>query len=80
MERKRGVSMEFTREELTGLRYHLHIARDSQQALYEAMKDIEIGGELDHDGQPVFNPEELKRRLEDVEELLGKVERALAGR
>lgn len=69
--------MEFTREELAGLRYHLHIARDSQRALYEAMKDIEIGGELDHDGQPVFNPEELKRRLEDVDELLVKLNQAL---
>lgn len=72
--------MEFTKDELAGLRYHLHIARDSQQALYEAMKDIEIGGELDHDGQPVFNPEELRHRLEDVEKLLVKVERALEGR
>jgi hypothetical protein len=45
----------------------------------EVMLDIEVGGEVDHDGQPVMNSEELRNDLDRIDELIGRIDEIRKG-
>ena len=67
--------MQFTDDELKKLLKYIRNAKDQSTELYEAMIDIETYGEVDHDGMPVVNSEELKKDIVDMEKLIGKIEK-----
>jgi len=73
-ERVRG-KMQFTDVELKKLLKYIRNAKDQSMELYEAMIDIETYGEVDHDGMPVVNSEELKEDIKDMEKLIGRIEK-----
>ncbi len=56
---------------------YLNDAKDHAEELYDAMKDIETYGEVDHDGMPVVNSDELKEDLHHMEVIIEKIERNL---
>lgn len=66
--------MEFSVEELEDMKKYLGMARSQLEALMEVMIDIEVGGEVDHDGQPVMNSEELRNDLDRLGELLDRID------
>ena len=53
---------------------YLYTAKDHTVELYEAMKDIETYGEVDHDGMPVVNSTELKEDIKYLNEIIKKIE------
>jgi len=67
--------MQFTDVELKKLLKYIRNAKDQSMELYEAMIDIETYGEVDHDGMPVVNSEELKEDIKDMEKLIGRIEK-----
>ena len=71
--------MQFTDDELKKLLKYIRNAKDQSTELYEAMIDIETYGEVDHDGMPVVNSEELKVDIVDMEKLIGKIEKHFSG-
>lgn len=71
--------MQFTDDELKKLLKYIRNAKDQSTELYEAMIDIETYGEVDHDGMPVVNSEELKEDIVDMEKLIGKIEKYFSG-
>lgn len=66
--------MEFSEEELEEMKKYLVMARSQLEGLMEVMIDIEVGGEVDHDGQPVMNSEELRRDLDRIGRLIDRVD------
>lgn len=66
--------MEFSVEELEDMKKYLGMAQSQLEALMEVMIDIEVGGEVDHDGQPVMNSEELRNDLDRLGELLDRID------
>ena len=70
--------MEFSKEELKKLVKYIRTAKDQARDLYEAMIDIEIHGEVDHDGMPVVNSMELKEDISDMERLIERIEKHLS--
>jgi len=72
--------MQFTNEELKKLLKYIRNAKDQSTELYEAMIDIEAYGEVDHDGMPVVNSEELKEDIVDMEKLIERIEKHFSGR
>jgi len=71
--------MQFTEDELKKLLKYIRNAKDQSTELFEAMIDIETYGEVDHDGMPVVNSEELKEDIADMEKLIGKIEKHFSG-
>jgi len=71
--------MQFTDDELKKLLKYIRNAKDQSTELFEAMIDIETYGEVDHDGMPVVNSEELKEDIADMEKLIGKIEKHFSG-
>lgn len=71
--------MQFTDDELKKLLKYIRNAKDQSTELFEAMIDIETYGEVDHDGMPVVNSEELKADIADMEKLIGKIEKHFSG-
>ncbi|HSR05436.1 MAG TPA: hypothetical protein VLM88_12685, partial [Proteiniclasticum sp.] len=71
--------MQFTDDELKKLLKYIRNAKDQSTELYEAMIDIETYGEVDHDGMPVVNSEELKEDIVDMEKLIVKIEKHFSG-
>lgn len=67
--------MTFDPKEWTRILKYLEQAKDHAEELYEAMKDIETYGEVDHDGMPVVNSEELKEDLYHLDEIISKIKR-----
>lgn len=65
--------MEFKTYEWEKILKYLYVAKDHTTELYEAMKDIETYGEVDHDGMPVVNSIELKNDIEQLEEFIKKI-------
>lgn len=66
--------MEFSVEELEDMKKYLGMAQSQLEALMEVMIDIEVGGEVDHDGQPVVNSEELRSDLDRLGELMDRID------
>ena len=66
--------MEFSTTELEDMRKYLKMAHGQIEELIAVMSDIEVGGEVDHDGQPVMNSEELRRDLDRINELIGRID------
>ncbi len=56
---------------------YLNNAKDHAEELYDAMKDIETYGEVDHDGMPVVNSDELKEDLRHLGEIIERIEKEL---
>ncbi len=65
--------MDFETEEWTKILKYLNNAKDHAEELYEAMKDIETYGEVDHDGMPVVNSDELKEDLRHMDEIIERI-------
>lgn len=66
--------MEFSEVELEDMKKYLGLAQSQLAELMEVMIDIEVGGEVDHDGQPVMNSEELRNDLDRIEELIDRID------
>ena len=66
--------MEFSTTELEDMRKYLKMAHGQIEELIAVMLDIEVGGEVDHDGQPVMNSEELRNDLDRIDELIGRID------
>ncbi len=66
--------MDFENWEWTKILKYLNNAKDHTEELYEAMKDIETFGEVDHDGMPVVNSDELKEDIRHMHEIIKKIE------
>lgn len=71
--------MQFNDDELKKLLKYIRNAKDQSTELYEAMIDIETYGEVDHDGMPVVNSEELKGDIKDMEKIIVRIEKHLSG-
>jgi len=52
---------------------YLRLSLDNLKELREVMIEIEINGEVDHDGQPVMNSEEINKDIKNIEGLLKKL-------
>ena len=72
--------MEFSKEELRKLLKYIRNAKDQAKELHEAMIDIELYGEVDHDGMPVMNSLELKEDMADMDNLIRKIENYLSAK
>lgn len=66
--------MEFSITELEDMKRYLKKAYSQLEELMEVMLDIEVGGEVDHDGQPVMNSEELRNDLDRINELIDRID------
>lgn len=66
--------MEFSTTEFEDMRKYLNKAYSQIEELMEVMLDIEVGGEVDHDGQPVMNSEELRNDLDRINELIDRID------
>ena len=71
--------MDFNDRELKKLLKYVRMAKDQSVALFEAMMDIEVYGEVDHDGMPVMNSMELKEDIEDMSRMIQRIEGHLSG-
>lgn len=71
--------MEFSKVELEDMKRYLKKAHSQLEELMEVMLDIEVGGEVDHDGQPVMNSEELRNDLDRINELIGRIDEIRKG-
>jgi hypothetical protein len=71
--------MEFSKVELEDMKRYLKKAHSQLEELMEVMLDIEVGGEVDHDGQPVMNSEELRNDLDRIDELIGRIDEIRKG-
>lgn len=69
--------MQFETSEWTKILKYLYVAKDHTEELYEAMRDIETYGEVDHDGMPVVNSNELKADIKHINEIIKKIEREI---
>lgn len=69
--------MDFEPKEWIKILKYLNNAKDHTEELYEAMRDIETYGEVDHDGMPVVNSMELKEDLHHLDEIIAKIEKNL---
>ncbi|HSL86519.1 MAG TPA: hypothetical protein VK861_06265 [Bacteroidales bacterium] len=73
------MKMDFNDRELKKLLKYVRMAKDQSVALFEAMMDIEVYGEVDHDGMPVMNSMELKEDIEDMSRMIQRIEGHLSG-
>lgn len=71
--------MNFEDHEVLDLLKYLRVAKDQTEELLAAMIDIEIYGEVDHDGMPVVNSLELQEDLEKMKNYIKRMEKELAG-
>lgn len=70
--------MNFEDHEVLDLLKYLRVAKDQTEELLAAMIDIEIYGEVDHDGMPVVNSLELQEDLEKMKNYIKRMEKELA--
>jgi hypothetical protein len=68
----------FEDHEVLDLLKYLRVAKDQTEELLAAMIDIEIYGEVDHDGMPVVNSLELQEDLEKMKNYIKRMEKELA--
>ena len=69
--------MYFEEHEIIDLLKYLRTAKDQTEELLTAMIDIEVCGEVDHDGMPVVNSVELQEDLKKMNEYILRMEKEL---
>ena len=72
--------MYFEEHEIIDLLKYLRTAKDQTEELLRAMIDIEVYGEVDHDGMPVVNSVELQEDLKKMNEYIVRIEKELKER
>ena len=72
--------MYFEEHEIADLLKYLRAAKDQTEELLSAMIDIEVYGEVDHDGMPVVNSVELQEDLKKMNEYIVRIEKELKER
>lgn len=72
--------MYFEEHEIADLLKYLRAAKDQTEELLTAMIDIEVYGEVDHDGMPVVNSVELQEDLKKINEYIVRIEKELKER
>ena len=72
--------MYFEEHEIIDLLKYLRTAKDQTEELLRAMIDIEVYGEVDHDGMPVVNSVELQEDLKKMNGYIVRIEKELKER
>ncbi len=72
--------MYFEEHEIADLLKYLRAAKDQTEELLTAMIDIEVYGEVDHDGMPVVNSVELQEDLKKMNGYIVRIEKELKER
>ena len=72
--------MYFEEHEIADLLKYLRAAKDQTEELLTAMIDIEVYGEVDHDGMPVVNSVELQEDLKKMNEYILRMDKELKER
>lgn len=67
-----------TKQEVAEVLKYLRIAKDQTEELFAAMIDIEVYGEVDHDGMPVVNSKELQQDLLRMKDYIQRMEAYLS--
>ncbi|MBW8382684.1 MAG: hypothetical protein K0M69_09220 [Youngiibacter sp.] len=62
--------MELELTEIKAISKYLRLSLDNLKELRDVMIEIEINGEVDHDGQPVMNSDEINKDIRNIEGLL----------
>lgn len=65
--------MKLEPNDIRAISKYLRLSLDNLKELREVMIEIEINGEVDHDGQPVMNSEEINKDIKNIEGLLKKL-------
>lgn len=69
-------NLKLEQNDIRAISKYLRLSLDSLKELREVMIEIEINGEVDHDGQPVMNSEELNMDIRNIERLLNMISEA----
>lgn len=68
--------MKFEQNDIKEISRYLRLSLDNLKELRAVMIEIELNGEVDHDGQPVMNSEEIDQDISNIERLLDMLSEA----
>ncbi|MBP1919648.1 hypothetical protein J2Z34_002138 [Youngiibacter multivorans] len=68
--------MKLELSEIMAISKYLRLSLDNLKELRDVMIEIEINGEVDHDGQPVMNSDEINMDISNIERLLNMLSEA----
>ncbi|ETA82604.1 hypothetical protein [Youngiibacter fragilis] len=68
--------MKLDQNDIRVISRYLRLSLNNLKELREVMIEIENNGEVDHDGQPVMNSEEINKDISNIEGLLDMLSEA----